>query len=158
MCWLYLLYVPISLFRISLLGLRHGEPSLCGCRWPLCLLWLFFDRFWLREEWALIRVSKSATGAADTKTCQRETWEEVRNPPSKVHFLFNNVYRKKQGALFIQLKPPAETLNPENPCLLCYYCLISSQWGCDMGKLHTNMFVGGNKCSLCVVLSRRLED
>lgn len=60
MCWLYLLYVPISLFRISLLGLRHGKPSLCGCRWPRCLLWLFFDRFWLREEWALIRVSKSA--------------------------------------------------------------------------------------------------
>lgn len=58
---LYLLHVPISLFRISLLGQGHRERSVCGCRWPpLFLDWLLVDGSCLREEWAVIRVSESA--------------------------------------------------------------------------------------------------
>lgn len=69
-CWLYLFYVPISLFRMSLLGQRRREPSACRCRWPpLFLVWLYVDRSCLREE-SVRRVSESAQ-ALQIVTCHK---------------------------------------------------------------------------------------
>lgn len=100
---LYLLHVPISLFRISLLGQGHRERSVCGCRWPpLFLDWLLVDGSCLREEWAVIRVSESAPVPQIEWPATKKSVEgqEILQQDT---LLFNNVHRRKRGAVFTEL-------------------------------------------------------
>lgn len=52
----------------------------------------------------MIRVSKSAQALQIERPATKKPGGGVKNPPSMIHFLFNNVYRRKQGDALIQLK------------------------------------------------------
>lgn len=89
-------------------------------------------------------------------TCHWQTRGEMRNPPSRyTSFLIMFVERSGE-MLFIQLK--ATNKGPADWYSFCYYALILNQWGCDMGKLHSDTRVMGDKGCLCTVTSHRLED